>query len=265
MRLPRFRLSLRGLIIAVAVAGIGMGVVSRCGPNWRYYVSGWWEAERELRQGKASIYQIGGLRMGDICNLDQDTGLPIVMVCGCVIARGDEERVQGHNDHIEQYITWHGLPENTFKPWEKELFNLKSCFDDRSRKDPPKRLIVGGPALIAPDGKSSVRPVATVKDDGSPDNGLKVVIAAGNVKLDDWYVRWFEGVSDLQWGPAGSRFAVTRSTCEKSETYMAFDLRTGRLLREETWDEGKRRVDPFANPDNPDTPPAPPDDYAESR
>jgi hypothetical protein len=85
-----------------------------------------------------------------------------------------------------------------------------------------------------------------------------VIIAAESVVLDEWYVRFDVGDSDLLWGPEGSRFVVIRSTSDKTEHYMAFNLRTGRFLREETWIEGRLRdaireqlekclVDPYDN------------------
>jgi hypothetical protein len=242
------RFTIRRMMIAVAIFGIGTWAFARYQGGWMSYAVGWWDAERELWRGEATIYALGGLRMGDLCNVDQDTGLPIDFVCGCVIGAGDVERVQGHNDHIEQYIRWHGPPKNTLKPWEQELFNLKRSFDERTRTEVPNRLIAGGPVIVSPDGRNSVRPVAGVKDDGSPfDDSLKVVIAAGNVMLEDWYVRFEKGNTDLLWGPEGSRFAVIRSVSEKREHYAAYDLRTGRHLRDESWDEGKCREERAEN------------------
>jgi hypothetical protein len=157
-----------------------------------------------------------------------------------VIHEGDPARVQGHNDHIQQYIRWHGLPRNTLLPWETELFNLKRYFDELSRETAPTRLHAGGPAVVSPDGRNTVQPKAGVKDDGSPDESLRVVIAAGKVVLGDWYVHFGKGESDLLWGPRESWFAVIRSISPKTERYEAYDLRTGRSLRTETWYDGRR-------------------------
>src|SRR5947209_17516241 len=111
MRLPRPRFTLRRMMIMVAVLGIGTWAFARFERSERYYyAAGWWNAECELWQGKATIYTGGGLLLGDICNVDQKTGLPFHRGMGCVIREGDFERMQGHNDHIEQYIRWHGLP-----------------------------------------------------------------------------------------------------------------------------------------------------------
>lgn len=243
MRLPRLRFTIRRMMIAVAVLGVGTWAFARYDGGWMYYAVGWWDAERELWRGEATIYALGGLRFGDFCHIDRDTGLPIHFVCGCVIGAGDFARVQGHNDHIEQYIRWHGLPKNTLKPWEKELFNLKRSFDDQARTKPPKRLFAGGPAVVSPDGTNSVRPVPSVKDDLCPDDSLTVVIAEGDVVLNEWYVRSDKGDSDLLWGPEDSRFAVIRSIAEGGARYAAYDLRTGRCLRTETWGDGKRRAE----------------------
>jgi hypothetical protein len=232
------------MMIAVAVAAIAIWAYSWYSPRWPYYVAGWWDAERELWRGEATIYGLGGVIGGDICNVDEETGLPIHRVSmGCVICEGDRERVQGHNDRIEQSIRAHGLPANTLKPWEKELFHLKRYFDERSPTDGPKRLQAGGPAVVSPDGESSVRLIAGVKDDGSPSDSLKVLISAGDDVLGEWYVRFDKGDSDLIWGPEGSRLAVIRSISEKTECYEAYDLKTGRFLSSESWVQGKPRGD----------------------
>ena len=240
MRLPRLRFTIRRMMIAVAVPGVGTWAFARYDRGWAYYAAGWWDAECELWRGEATIYSLGGLRAGDICIIDQETGLPIHWVSGCVIDEGDPERVDGHNAHIQQYIRWHGLPRNTLKPWETELFDLKRYFDDWVRTKAPTRLHAGGPAIVSPDGRSTVQAKAGVKDDGSQDDALKVVIAAGNVVLGDGYVRIGKGESDLLWGPEESRFAVIRSISPRIERYEAYDLRTGRRLRTETWYDGRR-------------------------
>jgi hypothetical protein len=239
MRLPRFRFTIKRMMIAVAVLSIGAWAIAEYQRNGTYYAAGWWDAELELWRGEATIYWVGGLVMGDVCNIDPDTGLGMRARSGCVNRTGDSDWVRGHNDHIAQYIRRHGLPENTLKPWAQELFNLYDYFDDRSRTDVPSRLFAGGAAIVSPDGRNSVRLVAGVKDDGSPGDWLWVIITAGHVVHDKGYIRPEKGDFDLLWGPEGSRFAVIRSVSEKREHYVAYDLRTGRHLRDETWDEWK--------------------------
>jgi hypothetical protein len=265
------------MMIAVAVLGVASWAVARYERKWTYYASGWWEAERELWRGRATIYSGGGLALGDIvfgtvCNIDRDTGLPFARVFGCVIEEGDFERVRGHNDHIAQYIRWHGLPRNTLKQWEEDLFDLKRWFAVQSRAVAPKRVLAGGPALVSTDARNSVRPLAGAKDDGSQDESLKIVITAGNVVLADRYVRFgFEkGDSDLLWGPKGAQFAVIRSIFGDQEKYEAYDLRTGRHLRGERWCDGKP-CPPGSTPVSlhfprkSDVPPAPPDANSRAR
>jgi hypothetical protein len=242
MRLPRLRFSIRRMMITVAVVAISVWAYTRYSPGWPYYAGGWWDAGREIWRGEATIYSLGGLIMGDVCLVDRDTGLPIRLTTGCVIGPGDRERVHGHNDHIQQYIRWHGLPGNTLKPWLNHLLDLKRFFDEQSHAEAPRRLFPGGSAVVSPDGTNSVRPIAGVKDDGSPSDSLKVIIAEGDLVLGDWYVRIGKGDSDLVWGPEGSRFAVVRSISEKTESYEAYDLRTGLLLCTETWDDKRRQM-----------------------
>jgi hypothetical protein len=240
MRLHRIRFSVRRMMIAVALVTIAIWTGSRYSWGWKYYAAGWWDAERELWGGDATIYSMGGLVTGDICNIDQETGLPFHSVSGCVGYDGDMERVQGHNDHMNQYIRWHGLPGNTLKPWMKELFALKAFFGGQSRAQGARRLLAGGPTVASPDRKTSIRPIAGVRDDGSPSRGLQVIITADNAVLGTRYARFGDGDSELVWGPDGSPFAVIRSISESEELYVACDLRTGLCLCTETWNDGKR-------------------------
>jgi hypothetical protein len=226
------------MMIAVAVMGIASWAFARCPRNWKYYAAGWWEAECELWRGEATVDGGGGFSVGDFCNIDEETGLRFRGGSGCVVHEGDRERDSGHNDHIAQYIRWHGPPRNTLKPWKRELFNLARYFNERSRSDVPKPLLAGGPELISPDARNSVRPIAAMRDDGTPSDALEMVFSAGNVVLRVWRVRWEKGESDLLWGPNGSRFVVVRSTSEKKEHYSAYALSDGWPLRSETWEIG---------------------------
>jgi hypothetical protein len=226
-------------MVAVAVVGVATWAFARYERNWTYYASGWWEAERELWQGRATLYRHGGLRLGDRDEVDRETGLPVERYGGCLVMEGERERAAGHNAHIAQYVRWHGLPKNSLKAWEKELFDLKGYFAARSRTEAPRRLVAGGPAEVSPDSRNALRPVGYLMNDGSTSDGLKVVVTTGKATLDDWYVRYEQGESFLLWGPDGSRFAVVRSTDDKIVTYKAYDLRTGRVLRTEYWSQGE--------------------------
>jgi hypothetical protein len=123
MRLPPLRFTTKRMMIAVAVVGVGTWALTEYQRNGTYYAAGWWEAESELWRGEATIYRLGEPIVGGICNINPDMGLPVRVRSGCMTRAGDSEWVKGHNDHIAQYIRWHGLPTNTFKPWERELFD----------------------------------------------------------------------------------------------------------------------------------------------
>ena len=147
MRILRFRFTIKRMLIAVAFLGVVSWVFARYERNWTYYLAGWWDAECQLWQGRATIDGGGSpvrLPFG-FCYIDKETGLTIVLrVFG--FQEGDRERSQGHDEHIRQYVAWNGLPRNSFKPWEKELFSLKPWFTERSRSNPPIRLIAGAPS-----------------------------------------------------------------------------------------------------------------------
>ena len=122
MRLRPPRFTVRRMMVAVAVLGVTSWAFARY-QRWTVYDSGWWEAERDLWLGQAKLYGCAGLMRGDMCSIDEETGL-LVDRPGCVSYPGYDQRMKGYNDRIAQYIQRHGLPGNTFKPWEKELFNL---------------------------------------------------------------------------------------------------------------------------------------------
>jgi hypothetical protein len=123
---------------------------------------------------------------------------------------------------------------------------------------------VGGSAAVSRNGKTSLRLVAGANADGRPGDWLGVIITAGNVVFDSGYIRpdkgecdvlWAsemvpgrrvpiraisdKGDYDLLWGPKGSPFVVIRSIFAMREHFEAYDLQTGRLLRDEKWVEGK--------------------------
>jgi hypothetical protein len=238
------------MMIAVALIGVGIWAIREHQRHSTYYAAGWWDAELELWRGDASIYTGGGLVMGDRTYFDIATGLPTHMRSGCVQHIGDSEWVSGHNDHITQYIRWHGLPKNSLGPWLPELLNLYRYFEITSRTRAPLRLMANGPALVSPEGRFSVRLAAVASDNKSPDEWLSLDIVADNTSRRTVLIRPARSVTDLLWGPPNSPFVVIRSVIEKTHRYEAYDLRTGRRLNAETWDDWRRgwelaRAKPF--------------------
>ncbi len=240
MRWPTIRFTTERLMLAIAIIAVGLWAFAEYQRNGTYYASGWWDAELELWRGDATIYQGGGLVMGDSCSIDPETGLPTRRCGGCVSRVGDREWVNGHNDHIAQYIRWHGLPRNSLRAWLPELFHLYRSFEDASQTHAAVRLLADGPTAIAPDGGISVRLISGVKDNGGPGGGRSLIISAGNLVLNQGSFSPDDAETDLHWGPANSRLVIIRSIVGNTYHYEAYDLRTGRCLRTETWDEWRR-------------------------
>ncbi len=89
------------------------------------------KAEEDLNSNKASIVSYG---MSAFDTLDRETGL-YRWSFGCVIDDEIEGHVEGYNARVSEFIRDHGLPKNSFKPWEKELFGLADYFEKRSRRE----------------------------------------------------------------------------------------------------------------------------------
>jgi hypothetical protein len=246
MQLPWIRFTTRSMMVGVTVVALACWAIAHY-QRWSYYDSGWWEAEREIWRGELTIYGYvgGGGGFSDICRIDRGTGLLITSFSACVREPGEDQQIRGHNDHVMQYIRWRGLPGYSLKRWEKELFELASYFDIRSQLDTPRTLSAGGPVLIAPDGKARVQPVAGRGYDGSlSDDLLDLVISAPDAVVGKPCIRFLRGHSDLVWGPPGSQTVVVLTSEAHRESFAAYGLWSGVLLRKETWvrdDDGVRR------------------------
>jgi hypothetical protein len=204
------------------------------------YKQGAAEAEQEIKKGVVTLYTFGLRTLFE--NLDKDTGLPIQAIAGCVIDDGIIGRRAGHDDAVTAHIKLHGLPPNSFKRWEKDIFELKEFFDRESKTTPPTRLKDGGPTLKSPDGKFTIRPalIDLKGTDDKPFQRLGFVLGGETLNPTSQSILFDDGETDLLWGPKGSRFAVFR--CKSSKTdlvqYMAFDLQRGTSLR---WESSTRR------------------------
>jgi hypothetical protein len=208
-----------------------------------------------------------GLRRG-LEFLDRETGLPQQPIAGCVVDNTIIGRAAGHNGRIKEFIAERGLPGNSFKRWEKELFDLKGYYGRRKKTERPIHLAFGGPVAKSPDGKYTLRLVTTPREqpkgeplhvaldrleakspeakamlrfvttppeesEGKPRYYPAIVITAGGVDHKPVMLLQ-EGQMDCFWGPAESGFAVIRCRWEETLIFTAVDLRRGRVLREET-------------------------------
>lgn len=196
------------------------------------YAVGEAEAEKQLKEGKATLYRWGTLGHPDEF-LDRKTGLPWVRIA----AFGDDEidgRTVGHNDRIRKYIKEVGLPSNSFKRWEKELFDLKGYFESRSKTEKPHRLILGGSAVNSSDGKYRIRLLRTDVHvhKFTLANELCVIVSVDGVDHKA-LITLYKGDMDFFWGPRESGFAVIRVKKNNGAAYMALDLKRGKWLRGE--------------------------------
>jgi hypothetical protein len=199
------------------------------------YREGQAEADREVEQGLATIYTFGH-RHDFSNNLDRETGLPYWQVGGCVIENGDVGRADGHNARIEEHIAAHGLPANSFKRWEKDLFDLKGYVAARPKAGPAIPLKVDGPAVKSPEGNHSARVARVTEEglDGKPYKHVVLIIDDGRAGNRPIALIGLEDEPRLLWGPEGSGFAVVLYKGFAGETAEAIDLKRGWWLRQET-------------------------------
>jgi hypothetical protein len=219
------------------------------------------EADEQIKSNQAELWDYGTIIRLD--NIDRETGL-FYTGFGCVVDDQIIGRVEGHNARIEEYIRSHGLPKNSLKPWEKELFGLKEYFENRKLSEKPIRLMVGAPEARSPDGNHVVRLVKVPEKVPPPrkDSELRVppdprVDEAARILLEKDYITvqtpyfavgdpgdkanlmycfWRDIEPELVWGPKGSWFAVIkgRMTKDGPADYEAIDLRVKRRIREES-------------------------------
>ena len=191
------------------------------------------EADDELKGDRATIYEVGLRMEGEF--LDQSTGLPCTSL-GCGGTNRDAGRVEGHNKRIEQFIADHGLPNNSFKKWEKELFDLKDYIAKRQKSEKPIPLKLGSSAVTSPDGRFRVRIIQSEKkEDGRSEKSLSIAIAPKGA-TEKLYEVYFPGTVELFWGPRNSNFAVFRIGSAPPPSLEALDLTRGKLLRKELLD-----------------------------
>ncbi len=192
------------------------------------------EAERELERGRASLYVYGLRRDGS--NLDRETGLPYEAIAACVVDNAILGRADGHNSRIKEHIAAHGLPANSFKRWEKDLFDLKSYTETRLKTEAAILLKVDGPAVKSPDGKHSAR-VAKVTEnwlDGKPYEHVVLIVDEGRASPRPVSLVALKGEPRLLWGPDGSGFAVVLYKSLGQGVAEAIDLHRGWWPRSET-------------------------------
>jgi hypothetical protein len=190
------------------------------------------EAEAELKSCGASIWTYGHNPKLLFSRLDPETGL-LFSSFGCVIDDELVGRVKGHNARIVEYIRDLGPPANSFKRWQKELFGLNEYFERRCRTEKPTPLIVGGKAVVSPDGKYTLRVVKVPGRtlEGKPTESTWFVIGEEDVESNRAPLLISD--AELLWGPKGSWFAVLRGTCRMGDQkdYVAVDLRCVRTIR----------------------------------
>jgi len=193
------------------------------------------EADIELNEGTATVYAYG---LRDLLEfLNRETGLPYQFVAGCVVNREIEARTAGHNDRIRKYIAERGLPRNSFKRWDKELFDLNGYYKARLGTETAQSLALGRSVVKSDDGKYTMRLVkgSIRPDDGSLRDVPSVVVSVEGVDRKPSMNLWGadEANVDLLWGPKDSGFAIIRFKRKYGTSFRAVDLHTGKWLREE--------------------------------
>src|SRR5262249_41063573 len=203
----RIRITI-GLPIAAWILSLHYGTVTAHEPSaptrpydakyHRAYRAGVAEANQELKDGKASLYTYGLRDSGEF--LDQETGLPLKAIAGCVVDSKSEGLADGHNKRIRESIAEKGLPTNSFKRWEKQLFDLKHYYLAKTKTADPTPWRLDGPASKSPNGKHTLRLVKDqVKQPGGKYWDKQSLVISGDKSGRESI--WLEGKMDCFWGP----------------------------------------------------------------
>ena len=222
--------------LCLAVSGAGPGAQS---PAYRAaYEMGRAEADREFDRGAATLYVYG--LPGE--SLDRATGLRFKAISGCMVDDAILGRAAGHNDRIAESIKARGLPRNSYKRWEKELFDLLGSFSARGRLVEPQRLPADGAEVASPEGTHTFRLRDVPRERRSPasEPQSELVITSDGATFavplaSTWMVA---GKLEVLPGPEGSPLAFVRWSdfppgSDIEQIVGAFDVKTGEFLRHE--------------------------------
>lgn len=185
------------------------------------------EADASLRDGRACLFNYGMLGMSD---LDPETGLAEVSIAGCVVTEDVLGRTEGNNDRVRAWIKEHGPPPNSLVRWKDELSDMPAFFAAKAKLGETVQLRIGGPTLASPDGRYTLRQVATQVKKGLPPV-VRTVTTVGLEMSERGVVRklltddWGDGLTELAWGPPGAPFAVVKTRGQGALDFQVLHLR----------------------------------------
>jgi hypothetical protein len=205
-----------------------------------YYMLGQAEADSEIAMGEATIYVYGF--MSSYINLNKETGLPNRAIAGCVIDMSIRARSEGHNDRIRQYIEENGVPSYSRKKWERELYDLKAYFKERTKKENPNLLEINGSKITSSNNKYSLHLEDTSNKDKTDfpfDFTIFLKKNGKEFKTTYPYGSYIARKTEFFWGPNGSDVAFFRwselsDNRLMNQVYGVLDLRNAGWLRVET-------------------------------
>ena len=214
------------------------------------YAKGRAEADRELERGDATLYLCGLVR-GDL-DFDHETGLPYKRIAGCIVDDAILGRHAGHNDRIMQSIKSRGLPLNSYKPWERELSDLKGYFAARSQAGATRRLVAYGPGVWTQDGRYAIRLRERPKERvSSRARDPEFLITAPGTTRAAFVgpLGAAAGKTEVFWGPESSHLAFIRWSDyppdhKLDQAFVAIDAKSGEWVRAEVIPRRRPAGDP---------------------
>jgi hypothetical protein len=212
------------------------------------------EANSSLDDGRSRLLSYGMLGISD---LDPETGLGVMPIAGCVVSQEVLGRVEGNNHRVRAWVKEHGPAPNALIRWKDELSDLPVFFAGREKAGATIPLQIGGPPLASPDGRFSLRQVATHVRRGTPPD-LRTVTTIGLEVSERGAVRAVltdelgDGLTDLAWGPPGAPFAVVKNREDGGPAFQILHLRPVDwvIARELSW-QRYQREHPEDQPDPP--------------
>lgn len=195
------------------------------------YIEGISRAKREIATGNTTLYSYGNADF--FTSVDKETGLPFLTLGPCNADDATIGMVQGHNDTVRRIISVEGIPDWSYKQWEKHLFNIASYFEDASSPGEITALVLDGPPFELEAYNRTVR-AERVGIPSSNRSKLLIKLECDGKLVGEIPLHWQDVEIMIRRGPPESRLLFLRGRKPGYQRDVAIDVINGRRLRVES-------------------------------